>query len=255
MRRTDDPNTKSGANTGPAEPTAEAVRRFLLSNEDFLLRHPDLLDKLAVPRRDFGDGVQDFHAALVERQRVQIETLTDKLGALTETSRRNLDIETRIHTAVLHLMAASDWDGLAATIASTLPTLLDVRSVEIITGAAAVIWPQPTEPASEGAPLAVRTADAEAIQAVMGINTEVLLPSLADMGALFPAGMDEGSPLLSAALVKLNLGHMLAPAVLSYGSGTAGFFNPNQATDQLRFVSSAIEIMLRRLWLAPPAEP
>jgi uncharacterized protein YigA (DUF484 family) len=252
MRRTDHPNSESRADARPAEPKAEAVRRFLLSNENFFLRHPDLLEKLALPRRDFGDGVPDFHAALVERQRARIGTLTAELAALTDTSRRNLDIETRVHTAVLHVIAASDWDGLAAVIANTLPTLLDVLSVEIITGAASEIWPQPTEPASEGAPLAVRTVDAEAIEAVMGINTEVLLPSLAGTGALFPAGANEGSPLQSAALVRLNLGHMLEPAVLSYSSGTAGFFSPNQAVDQLRFVSAAVEIMLRRLWLEYP---
>src|SRR3546814_8633163 len=66
---------------------ADQVAAYLRRHPDFLARHPDLLDVLALPARDHGKGVVDLQQFMVERLRRANAELSDLRNDLVATGR------------------------------------------------------------------------------------------------------------------------------------------------------------------------
>jgi uncharacterized protein YigA (DUF484 family) len=218
--------------------TEQQVTQFLLSNPDFLQRHPDVLADLLPPRRSDIAGAADF-------QQYQIETLQHKLANMRSqqsdffnTARDNLLTQQKIHECVL---LALDAEGSA--------DLLDVVLTD---------WPQVLEMAAinfclEKAPSGhawfedsmIVSMEPGTINRLIGHKHNVLLRPLVQGEKLIFGAAALG--VRSDALIKVRLDYTTPVGMLAFGAPQPGSFAPGQSVELLVFLARAFEASLR-LW-------
>ncbi len=231
------PNTTGDAKEGL---NGEDVRDYLGRHPDFLTAHPELLEALSTPSRWNGDGVVDMQQFMLERLRGEIDSLRGCAQDVIETSRTNMSAQTRVHAAVLALLAAKDFDHLLRTIAEDLPLLLDIDVVAICfeTGAAdAMAEPELVSPH-------IRRLEAGRVDDILGRDRDVaLFREMEDDGTLFGGG---SGLVRSAALSRLRPGTKTPDGLLALGS-RGNTFHPGQGTDLITFLGRVIERCIHRL--------
>ena len=92
--------------------TEERIATYLRQHPDFLVRFPDLLDRLAAPSRSRGDGVVDMQAFLIERLQAQVLELKGQQEALVAGSRDYLASQNHMHAAATLLLRATTLEHL-----------------------------------------------------------------------------------------------------------------------------------------------
>jgi hypothetical protein len=217
-------------------PSDDQVIEYLSRHPEFLAEHPELAQVLTPPARWTGDSVVDIQRFLVDRLREELDGLRTCTEEVIETSRSNMFIQGRTHTAVLMLLGADSTSELAQIVGQQLPPLLDVD-------AAALAVEPPPVPLPPDSPLC-RLADGE-IDRVFGAEREILLiPYWCGNGSLFGSA---SSSVRSAALARLVLTCRPYHGLLALGSRHEGSFNSGQATDLLHFLARVVEQCLQRL--------
>lgn len=227
--------------------SGEEVRDYLGRHPDFLTAHPELLEALSTPSRWSGDGVVDMQQFMLERLRGEIDSLRGCAQEVIETSRTNMSAQTRVHAAVLALLAANNFDHLLRTIAEDLPLLLDVDVVTICfetDGGGAMVEAELASPH-------IRRLEAGWVDGILGRDSDVaLFREMEDDGTLFGSG---SGLVRSAALGRLRPGATTPNGLLALGSrGNA--FHPGQGTDLITFLGRVIERCIHRL-LIPRSAP
>jgi len=229
-------------NGAPALDEAE-VTAYLRANPDFLARNASLLDVLHPPARPHGEGVVDLQQFMAERLRGEVARLRESRDDLVRTSRANMNTQSRVHEAVLTLLAARSFEHLIETVTTDLSVILDLDAVTICVEQGAD--EAPGRPSIRGVrPLAPGTVDA-----VLGPGgTHRFVPELGDGEALFG---EAASLVRSAALLRLDVAPSTPPAILAMGVRTPGQFDPNQGSELLRFLAGSLAATIRR-WLDLP---
>ncbi|MBT4933232.1 MAG: DUF484 family protein [Rhodospirillaceae bacterium] len=209
----------------------EQVSDFLSENPDFLTRNPEVLKNMMAPSRWSGDGVADMQQFMLEQLRGEIDNLRDCAQDVIETSRTNMSIQTRTHTAVLALLSATNFNQLIRVISEDFPLLLDIDVTKI--GFEPANTPG-TELMSSGV---IRFLPGD-VERHLGPDQDVLLMrDVADDGGLF----GEGAGLVhSAALARLRPGHQTPPGLLALGSRGSAFY-PGQGTELIGFLARVLE--------------
>ena len=209
----------------------ERVAEYLRRHPDFLARHPKILDGLTPPAQYSGDGVVDMQQFMLEQLRGEIDNLRDCAQDVIETSRTNMSIQTRTHTAVLALLSATNFNQLIRVISEDFPLLLDIDVTKI--GFEPANTPG-TELMSSGV---IRFLPGD-VERHLGPDQDVLLMrDVADDGGLF----GEGAGLVhSAALARLRPGHQTPPGLLALGSRGSAFY-PGQGTELIGFLARVLE--------------
>lgn len=239
----DEDDQESMADTAVMERTgeeAEWVADYLAEHPDFFAARPELLRMMTAPERFGGDTIVDLHRFQMQSLREEIAGLRDCASEVIETSRANLAIQNRTHSAVLALVAAPDLPCLMRVVGDDLPLLLDVDvacvGVEYRDGVQLLI--------EDARPLPTGT-----IERLLGDDRDlVLFRSLQDDGTLFGAG---SGLVQSAAIARLNCGESAPAAILGFGTRTPGAFHPGQGTELLRFLAKMVEICLARVMPVP----
>ena len=118
----------------PVPPPAEEaeIAAWLGRNPDFLKRHPDLLDALHLPDSKPGKGVADFQSYMVKRLRSDRDDVLESAREVIETSRANMNNQTRIHKCVLLLLEARSFEEFIRIITMDFAAILDVDVVAIL---------------------------------------------------------------------------------------------------------------------------
>lgn len=248
-RKRQDPAAEEAAKDGQARADAtpaleEAdVAAYLRAHPDFLARHASLLDVLHPPARPHGEGVVDLQQFMAERLRGEVARLRESRDDLVRTSRANMNTQSRVHEAVLTLLAARSFEHLIETATTDLSVILDLDAVTICVeqGADEV----PGRPSIRGVrPLAPGTVDA-----LLGPGgTHRFVPDLADGEPLFG---EAASLVRSAALLRLEIAPGTPPALLALGVRAPGQFDPAQGSELLRFLAGSLAATIRR-WLDLP---
>ena len=109
-------SNNDAASKKPNELSGEQVSNFLSNNPNFFEENPDTLQSLEIPSRWTGDGVADMQKFMLEQLRGEIDNLRDCTQDVIETSRTNMSVQTRTHTAVLALLFASNFNQLISVI-------------------------------------------------------------------------------------------------------------------------------------------
>ena len=209
----------------------EQIGEFLADNPDYLARNPDILKTMMAPARWSGDGVADMQQFMLEQLRGEIDNLRDCAQDVIETSRTNMSIQTRTHTAVLALLSASNFDQLVRVISEDFPLLLDIDVVTV-----------GFEPANAPGTVLMSTGVNRFlpgdVDRHLGPDQDVvLMRDVDDDGELF----GEGAGLVhSAALARIRPGHRTPTGLIALGSRGSAFY-PGQGTELIGFLARVLE--------------
>ena len=194
--------------------------------------------------RELGGSVVDFQHFHIERLRSELARIAVEQRTLIAASRGTLASQSRVHKAVLAVLAAGSFEQLLQTVTTDLAVLLDVDIVTI-----------GVESATPGGRLSVqgiRLLKAGAIDELLGPERTILLR--ADMpgeSALFggAAGL-----VRSHALLRLGFGRGAPLGLLCIGTRKAGRFHPGLGTELLTFLARVVAITIAQ-WLQPRGCP
>ena len=228
-------------------PSADEVAAYLRRHPDFLIAHPELLSVLTPPKLDRGDRVIDMQHFMVQRQRAEIAQLKTQQKNLIAVSRANLATQTRVHGAVIAILAATSFEQLIQIVTTDLATLLDADVVTL------VVERQGTGQNGSRSRLphqGVQILEAGAVNAVLGAERDVVLQT--DVKG-DPKLFGDGAGLVrSAAFVRLPVSPKAPAGMLCIGTRKPGKFQAGQGTELLSFLARALGITIAA-WLDLPA--
>lgn len=219
---------------------ADQVATFLRAHPNFLNEYPDLIEMLVPPTRRTEDGVVDMQRFMVERLRGQVDLLRSVQHELLSTTRTNQDILTRIHAAVVAVIAANSFERLIHLVTHDLARLLDVDVVSLCVEATA-----DSEP-----PRGVHLLPGGAVDALLGPGNNALLQ--ADAVANPAVFGIRASHVRSQALVRLNVGVSSPPGLVAFGSLDPNGYSQGHSTELMQFLAQVLENTIRA-WLDLPS--
>jgi uncharacterized protein YigA (DUF484 family) len=208
----------------PALSTGD-VSAWLLAHPDFLVQHPELVGRLALPPRDRGEGVIDLQGYQAERLRGQVDRLKDQQRAFITASRANHNTQNRVHAAILFLLDAESFEQLIHTVSTDLAVLLDLDVVTLLVA--------PGE-----------------IGRRLGGQELALESDVAGDETVFGAG---AGLVRSQALIRLNVSPETPPCLLALGSRDPEMFHPGMRTELVGFLGRVLERCIRS-WLSGPGQ-
>jgi uncharacterized protein YigA (DUF484 family) len=234
MKMTGLNNDAASENTD--ELSDEQVSNFLSKHPNFLEENPETLQSMMVPSRWSGDGVADMQKFMLEQLRGEIDNLRDCAQDVIETSRTNMSVQTRTHTAVLALLSAPNFNQLISVISEDFPLLLDI-DVSIIG------FEPANSPDTELQNDAVTGYLPGDVNRLIGPDQDVvLMQNVNDDGSLF----GEGAGLVhSAALARLRPGRRTPTGLLALGARGSAFY-PGQGTELIGFLARVLERCIDR---------
>jgi len=220
------------ANVDGFELDDETVREYLKNNDDFLQRHPDMLDYLHVSHAT-GSAV-----SLVEKQvavlRERNMDMRHRLTALSANARENDRLYEQSSKLVLKLLEADSVEQLSAHLLDSLCNGIGVEYACLILYG---------EGDSTGG---VRTENREAVSEQIGSlfrGHKSVCGTLrkAELGYLFPDAGDSGSAAIAPLAADEPLG------LIAVGSSDADRYNSNVGTLFLTHIADVIARLLPRL--------
>lgn len=223
-------------------PSAAQVANYLRQNPEFLIEHPDLLEALDPPSRSQGDSVVDLQQFMVERLRGRVEEMTEARDALVHSGRGNLAAQSRVHQAVLALLAARSFEHLIEIATTDLAVMLNLDAVTLCVER----QDGPGGPVRLGG---LCQLEPDSVDAILGRGRPLRLRSeiQGDPGIFGAAA----GLVASEALIRLNISRATPPALLALGARRADQFHPGQGTELLAFLAAALELSVRA-WLDLP---
>jgi uncharacterized protein YigA (DUF484 family) len=221
------------------------VIAYLRRHPDFLDRHPEALRILHAPTRNVapesGDEVLDFQHFLLDRLRRDLVRVNTEHRTLLATSRGNLASQSRVHKAVVAILAASSFETLLQIATTDLAVLLDVDVVTIAVESAA----SPTVRLPVSGLLLLKSGT---VDNLLGEDRAALLS--ADVHG-DPALFGGAAGLVrSQALLRLSFGRGAPVGLLCIGARKPGRFHAGLGTELLTFLARALGITIGQ-WLNP----
>jgi uncharacterized protein YigA (DUF484 family) len=223
-----------------ASVTAESVIAYLRAHPNFLTEHPEIMEVLTPPKRSAGDGVIDMQHFMLERLRGEVGRLRSYHSELISTSRTNQSVQTRVHAAVVAIIAANSFERLIQLVTRELAGLLDVDVVTLCIETSG--GPSPTTP---GVQLLVPGS----VDQLLGAGQAARLRAnvVGD-----PAIFGSFAPMVhSEALVRIKPSAGAPDGVIAFGSRDPSGFTEEHSTELLFFLAQVLEHTIRA-WLDLP---
>jgi uncharacterized protein YigA (DUF484 family) len=247
------PRGKAAAQAPAAKPpelAAADVAAYLRRHPDFLVNRPDLLAVLAPPSREMGEGVVDLQHFMLDRLRTDVARLKLVQRKLIATSRANLQNQTRVHGAVLAMLAATTFEHLITVVTEELTLLLDIDAVGLCVETASGKHGRLSGPNGRALAAGVLMLEPGSVDELLGTGHDVLLRAdVVGDPALF--GASAAGLVRSDALVRLRVSPAAPIGLLALGARKPGVFHPGQGTELLTFLAQVIEHSIRA-WLDLP---
>ncbi len=239
--RPHDPRNAAPAADATGEIGGRDVINYLRRHPDFLERHPEALRLLRAPTREIGEDVFDFQHFQIERLRAELARVALEHRTLIAASRGTLASQSRVHKAVLTLLAAPNFEQLLQIATTDLAVLLDVDVVTIAVESTAA-------PVGRLSVYGIRLLKAGAIDALLGPERNMLLrANAAGEPLLFGAA---AGLVRSQALLRLGCGRGAPAGLLCIGTRQPGRFHPGLGAELLTFLARALGITIAQ-WLNP----
>lgn len=219
----------------------EDVIDFLNRNPDFLNCNPELYDILTPPKEKTAKGVVDFQHYLVRRLKEDRNDVLQSAREIVETARTNMSNIARIHAAVLALLEARTFEEFIRTITADFASLLDVDIVSLVIETDADTIPHIDIPG-------VRITRPGMADLLMQGDTVILDSAGTGLAELYGGG---ANLVKSHALLRLDIGPGIPPAIVAFGSRDPAMFAAGQATDLVLFLGRVIERCFHA-WLDVP---
>lgn len=220
------------------------VAEFLVAHPDFFRERLEVLSFMNMPGRFAQDAPQegaqvvDFQQALLTQQKEAVEELRECVRDVIETSRANMSVQQRTHSAVLALLGARDFEALIRVVNDDLARLLDVDVV-------CVGYEPSDNPLSWLVSPEIADLKPGLVDALLGAGGPAkLYRDIADDGSVFgvAAGLVQ-----SAAVARLRPGQRTPVGLMALGSRSDSFFQPGQGTELVVFLARVLENCIERM--------
>ncbi|MHA1151940.1 MAG: DUF484 family protein [Alphaproteobacteria bacterium] len=222
--------------------TAEQVAAYLRQHPDFFDQNPELLDAIAPVGAARAGGVVDLRHVMVERLREELAGMSTLHDDLVVTGRVNLSAQTRVHKAILALLAARNFEHFVETLTTDLAVIVDLDVVTLGVE-------QSGEDVSRAQTPGVYSLDPGTVDRLVGAGQSVALRDTIEGD---PMVFGPGAGLVASdALLRLSISSTTPPALLALGSREPGQFHPGQGTELLGFLARVVESCIRG-WLNLP---
>jgi uncharacterized protein YigA (DUF484 family) len=233
----------TGAGAENAKIVADEVAAYLRKHPDFLNERPELIATLTPPMEHRGEGVVDMQHFMLQRLRGEVKLLKSQQRALLATSRSNMASQSRVHAAVLAIVAAKSFEQLIQVVTTDLAIMLDVDVVTI--GVESATASQPRLPMH-----GVQILRRGTVEHILGDERMTLL---CDETTGDPALFGAAAGLVrSQALLRVHVGDHAPVGLLCIGTRRADRFHPGQGTELLSFLARSLELTIAA-WLDIPA--
>jgi uncharacterized protein YigA (DUF484 family) len=219
--------------------TAENVLDWLKHHPNFLQNYPEACDFLIPPKIEgAGKRVLDFQSFMIERLKADKTEAIETVKEIVETSRHNMNNQTRIHRAVLRLLEAENFEEFIETITSDLTTLLDVDITSLVIESDDDTIPHVSLPG-------IRLVPAGTLDKWMIGKTILHQSDISGVETVYGAG---AQLVRSQVLVRVDVSKRTPPAILAFGSRDPQMFQAGQGTEQVAFLAGVVERCIRS-WL------
>jgi uncharacterized protein YigA (DUF484 family) len=223
--------------------TAADVLAYLSAHPDFLVRHPDVLDKLHVPGGHPAKGIVDMRAFMIDRLRAKTRQLERVNSEIVTVSRANLAGQSRVHASALALLEATTFETLIQAVTTDLAVLLGVDVVVL------AVESDGDGPLPGRLVAGVQMIPRGEADRILGPGRDVVLTAaVPEPRTIFGPAADL---VKSEALLRLHPSAYCPTGVLAIGSRTEGTFDPGQGTELLAFLARVVELCIRT-WLGLP---
>lgn len=231
------PITMTEEKTPPSLNKSEVID-WLKKNPNFLVENPDVCDLLTPPQSVSGKGVVDFQSYMIRRLKDDREEVIETAREIVETTRVNMNNQTRIHKAVLMVLEARSFEDFIHTITMDFAALLDIDIISLVVETEGDVVPHVNM-------AGVRLLTPGSIELLMKDNDVTLESNVNGFEEIYGGG---AGLVKSQTLLRLHIGGDTPPAMLAFGSRNPNLFEPGQATDQIRFLGQVVERCFRS-WL------
>lgn len=230
--------------TLPANPELAALKLAILDNPDAVLADIDVLRALIGAQDRATGNVVDLRARFLIELEGRLGKLEDTHRTVIAAAYDNLAGTNQVQRAVLTMLEPDSFAGLLDVLHGDVPAILGVDVVRLCLESGAADAPLPHPVITPMRPGAIRSSVISDAQ-----NTQRAVVLRASGPASMRLFTGAAGRVKSEALLSLDLGQGRLPALLALGATDPAHFSPDQGTDLLRFMSSALERLLRR-WLS-----
>ncbi len=236
---------KRGEATPEALPSEALVAEFLRLNPDFFVDHPELLTNLTPPNRPFantrrGAEIVDFQQVMLTRMRDNLGQVQERQDALLHASRAHRQSQTRVHDAVLKLLACRTFEHLIETLTTDLTVVLDVDVATLCIESGEV-----PRIAKNG----IHVVPSGFVTSLLPKERESLFRETPQADRQIygnAAGL-----IRAEALLRLQVRQSAPPAMLALGTRQATMFRKGQSTELYGFLARIVEHCIR-IWVGAP---
>ena len=220
------------------------VLEFLKDNPNFVEENPEAVELLLPERKRPKKGdVADFQAYMIDRLKADKEEAIEISQEIVETSRANMNNQQRVHTAVLRLLEANNFEDFIQCITMDLASILDVDIAVLVVEADGETIPHIQ---ASG----IRIVPEGTLDGWMAGQSVLLQDNISGIEAIYGGG---ATLVRSQILLRIGISLGTPPALLTFGSRDPEMFHEGQATDQILFLAGVIERSFRT-WLHLPQQ-
>lgn len=228
------------------------VREEILSNpKAFLEDHEVMRALIAADRQQQPSNVIDLRSIAMDRMEDRLNKLEDTHRTVIAAAYDNVSSMNQIHRAILSVLEPDDFNGFLRYVEHDLAPTLGIEAASLCLETQAVSTGQGPSLSKEFGTGVTFMAIGEVEDYIThgrNMNSRpVTMRSVRSDGVLLFA--DNPEPILSEALLKLDLGTGNLPGMLVLGSKNADQFAPAQGSDLLLFLGGIFSRIMRR-WLA-----
>jgi len=210
----------------------DEVMAYLKANPKFLSRNPDAAEYLVPPtRKDNDKKIADFQSYMIKRLKDDREDIIQSARNIVETSRANMNTQSRIQHAILLLLESTNFQDFIHTITMDFASILNVDIVSLIIESDDGIIPQIDMSG-------VRIVGPGTIDLLTKGQTIVLEPAISGLDELYGGG---AGLIKSQTLLALNIAEHLPRVMIAFGSRDPDAFQPGMGTDHIAFLGHVVE--------------
>jgi len=217
------------------------ILNWLKANPDFLEDCPEAADALLPPKIKKQRGIADFQSYMLDRLKADKEMVLETTREIVENARSNMNNQTRVQMAVLHILEAQSFEEFISSVTMDLTAMLDVDITALLVETEGKTIPHVQTPGLKMVPEGT-------IDQWMSDRPALLQSDISGLEAIYGSG---ASLVRSQALIRIDISLDMPPALLCFGSRNALTFEDGQGIEQISFLARVIERCIR-LWLSVP---